>query len=326
VLTFLSLLWAFRSRVPSAIFLVGVSVITLGDLYAHHHKVYSFAQPTPRPRRDHELSALKRGERFVDQERWRWRAPARTLRPELSGRYSTMVSARYMSYMKTAEHHPQLLSLASVKLKGGRRELKRLTPAPFASLYLNLERCEREPFTPPLTLKAVPQALANLAREPRCPLLEVEPLVSVASRPLDHNVELKKPTPLPLTHHGWGEVEASLSAEALAQALLNPLTSLIVVNEAWAQGWEARLERPLTGEVGAWRPTLRANVLFQGLPVHQLLQSLPSHPTPSEALTLRLRYHPKRVIYALYLALCCVLMSVWVWWTESTPQNLKREP
>ncbi|MBM4293256.1 MAG: YfhO family protein, partial [Deltaproteobacteria bacterium] len=84
----------------------------------------------------------------------------------------------------------------------------------------------------------------------------------------------------------WGHVRATLTA---------PAAGVLVVSEAWAPGWEARVNG------GAWRPTERANHLFQGLRV------------PAGELRVELRYRPRAARVGLWLAAAAALAAAALW-------------
>ena len=108
-----------------------------------------------------------------------------------------------------------------------------------------------------------------------------------------------EPAPIVAARHlegGWGHISATLTA---------PAEGFIIVSEAWAPGWEARVNG------GEWRPTARANHLFQGLP------------SPPGELRVELRYRPRAVIAALWLALCAALCAALAW--VALPRPLRAE-
>ena len=122
VLVMFVYLWRARSTISPLIFYGLLTLITSLDLAVQHRQIYQILQPAPNLSRDLHLkpTPLPVGERMADDKYFRWRAAARLATPNLLGRYSTMVSARYKRYSTQALREPALLSLASVSRYAGR--------------------------------------------------------------------------------------------------------------------------------------------------------------------------------------------------------------
>ncbi|MCY1061967.1 hypothetical protein [Nannocystis sp. SCPEA4] len=246
--------WLRRAAAPA---LLGVVLL---ELKVQARSIHAIAQKPPDLARDAAIATLDDtvGWRVADDEHWRWRVGARLGVRDIFGRNSTLVTRRWRAFHARAREHAGLLAAANVRWYVGGHRLavqrtaagrSRWTPgrpvelldaAPFAYWTPQVEQVERESDALD-RLAALPPGSAAVLE---APALADDVRAALAGLRPDH-------APVAAMLDEFARNRVALTVDA-------PAAGVLVVHEAWASGWIARVD-------GAPAPVLRANYLFRGL-------------------------------------------------------------
>lgn len=279
--------WLRRAAAPAAV------VLLLLELEVQARSIHAIAQRPPDLARDAALAGLddRVGWRVADDEHFRWRVGARLGVRDLFGRDSTMVTRRWQTFQARAREHAGLLAAANVRWYAGKHRaavvrsaagqartsagqpVELTHAAPFAFWTPQVELVERDGDALDRLAALAPGSAAVL----EAPALDPASLAAVA--------ELRP---------GHAAVPAALQEFArnrLTLAVDAPAAGVLVIHEAWAAGWTARVD-------GEPAPVLRANYLFRGLLVGPGRHSV------------ELEYRPPRLPAALAVYAITALLTI----------------
>jgi hypothetical protein len=254
----------------------GLCLLSLIDIGYQQQNLVKISQPVPRPRRDH-LVQLTGHHRFADEGHLRWRPASRVFKPDLLGRYSTMVGQRWAMYRRHSEKSKHLYAWGGVQQLFKRRRAK----------FERLPHSVPYAYWTPHELRSpnAQQVLGEMKR--RSP---GDALIAF-SEMNDQQESLKivkgsgmKGSAANVIRSEWGSILLTLDS---------PEPGILVINEAYSPWWRVQVN----GE--EWLSTERMNYLFQGIRL------------PRGHHTVRLEYRETPTLIALPL---CISMALYVLW------------
>ena len=276
----------FQWRKLSSLWLT-LSLLCVFDIGLQQQDLVQISQSTPAPKRDH-LVKLKAHQRFADIGTLRWRAASRLNRPELLGRYSTMVSKRWAHYRTASLDQPSLYEWGGVTqlFKRG-RVIKFEESVPYAYLTQDLKWIAH-------SRELLKQMAKSSPKKGLVAFVEQRPASHLDGQTGATGVQDHKPSQGRVDHESvqvlraaWGKIE--LSVNSLSGGTL-------VVNEAYSPWWRVSIDG------GAWKNTQRMNYLFQGLSV-----SAGRH-------KVTLEYHETYTLYAMALSILTLISCLATLW------------
>ena len=295
-------LLALRSGRWRQVLAGGAVLFLLGDLGAQARPVYDILLPRPDLSRDAQLLALpgvKDQVRVADDVYFQYRPGARLEVRDLFGRYNTLVTERYKHYADRARQSYALLCHANVRYYAGRNfgAIAEQAGARGTRRGEVLELADAAPFAfwvgEAQLVDGGPEALDRLWRTPAGWRVAILERSNLNADELARVSRLRAPRPpVPARLERFGRNAVRLQAEA-------PAAGILVVNEAYFPGWEARVD-------GQPARVVRANHLFRGVLVGP------------GAHAVELRYRPARTLAGLWvygataLGLVAVGIGSWV--------------
>jgi hypothetical protein len=230
-----------RARWAAVALLFGVLLVDLGY---QNRALYAIAQPRPNLKKDNavlRLAGVREQYRLADDEYFQFRPGTRLEIRDLFGRYSTFVSRRYDGYWKKARSNVHLLRAGNVKwVSGGAAgKLKRSLKGKDALIAR------------PGGAYEVPRPIPRIQWHPRVALVrnERDSLGAVATgrSPVveRESLDAKSLATISGLKGGGAPVPGKLLAterNRLVFELTAPAPGVVAVAEAWAPGWQARVD------------------------------------------------------------------------------------
>lgn len=228
-----------------------LSLLTVVDVGTQQQPLVKLSQPIPNLARDHLLK-IAPNQRFADKDFLHWRPASRLDRPELLGRYSTMVSKRWARYRSESAQHHSLYEWGSVQqlFSRAKKPIHFAHSAPYAywtehekqlsSAESILEEMKKS--RPKDGVVAWTESSVNSQ-------LEVTPTKRATIVSLKNAQESVR-----VVKAEWGRIELMVRA---------PTSGILVVNESFSPKWLARIDSD------QWIKPIRVNYLFQGLRISE---------------------------------------------------------
>ncbi|MBW2734246.1 MAG: YfhO family protein [Deltaproteobacteria bacterium] len=237
-------------------------LVLLLDLNVQARAIYDVTKPWPAPLRDGDLAQLKgikRNYRLVDEQHFEYRVGLRKRVRDFFGRQTALISKRYKRYIVSARRDHRLLAAANVRYYAapGQHVIRRKDPKKVKRLSNGiLELTDAAPlayWTPHSRVeKTGSLAFAAMSAEPpgKTAIFEWAHLSPAEKRRLKAmGMSTKPPVAARIV---------ALAANRLELAVNAPAPGVLVINETYAPGWQARLD-------GHPIKLLRANYLFRAI-------------------------------------------------------------
>ena len=225
-------------------FWITLSLLTLIDIGVQQQALVNISQPIPNTSRDRYLNVKKPFRRFADSSVLKWRAASRVNKPDLLGRYSTMVSKRWTKFKNKAANHKSLYAWGSVeqiftRSKKPVQYIKDSVPYAFVTQNYKI-------FTSGDRLL---NTMSKQNPKERLFAFLENDFLSSQFTITDHD---HLPDAVQILRAEWGEVDLKIATET---------PGILVLNESYSRWWKFRIGQQ------TWQKTNRLNYLFQGVAI-----------------------------------------------------------